>query len=184
MKVHNRTHWATASLRAIITRVAREELSATANHRWRLKHLNVHVRYSRRKGNHTGCAWLKGTSATLRIPKAGVDSVEFAWLCAHEFSHTRGMHHRQMPEDLKYFTAAAKAQYAWAAGFPIVRKAAPRKPTADERLTAKHTHVLAKLKRAESRLKRAATIARKWRQKARYYEQKMAARPQTPPSGV
>lgn len=173
MKIDNRTHWSTRDLRRILTRVAMEELSDTRQQQHQRRHLHVTIVYSRRVGRHSGCAWLKGTSARLCIPKAGVNPVEFAWLAAHEFSHTRGQEHAQMTGDVLYFTAKAQATYAWAAAFPIRRVVPKRSPRpGDEQ---KHQHAVTMLARATTRRKRAATLERKWQKRVRYYATKMAA---------
>lgn len=171
MRVENRTHWQTRDLKAIMTRVAAEELNDNDRQRWQRKHLRVHVVYSR--GAHSGCAYLKSTWAKVRIPKSGVDPVEFAWLCAHEFAHVRGQEHRNMSRHVMYFTPEAKAAYAWAAAMPI-RQNAPA-PIAQPTDEGKYQHVVKMLTLAQTRRKRAVTIERKWQQKARYYEKKMAA---------
>ena len=171
MKLHNSTHWQTRDLRAILLRVAADELADTDRQRWQQRNLNVTVVYSR--GHHSGCAWLKSTSMRLMLPKAVVHPVEFAWLCAHELAHIRGQRHDQMTGDVMHFTPSARARYAWATDYPIRRRETQtaQRP-GDEQ---KHQHAIGRLALAVTRRKRAATIERKWQRRVRYYERKMAA---------
>jgi hypothetical protein len=168
MQIRNRTHWRTADLKAILSKVARQELNDTDRQRYQRKHLRVDIVYSR--GAHSGCAWLKSTRMRLRLPKAFVNAVEFAWLCEHELAHVRGQEHRQMAGDVMHFTERARARYAWAASMPIrtveVKRAV--RPAPD----AKLAHAQRMLKVAETRRKRAVTLERKWVAKVRYYEKR------------
>lgn len=168
MQITNTTHWRTKDLRAILSRVARQELNDTDRQRFQRKHLRVAIAYS--KYHHSGCAWLKSTRMRLTIPKAFVNAVEFAWLCEHELAHVRGQQHSQMAGDVMHFTERARARYAWAASMPIRKVEVKRavRPAPD----AKLAHAQAMLSKAETRRKRAVTLERKWVAKVRYYEKR------------
>lgn len=168
MRFTNKTHWDTQSLRAIATRVAAEELSDTERQRRQRRHLTARVVYTRQRHGLSGCAYIRGIDATLRLHKLGpIDSVEFAWLCAHEFAHIRGMRHPQMPEWLMHFTDSARARFAWAADYSIVRKATKPAPTPEQKADAKLVNIRTRLAQARTRAKRATTILRKWERRER-----------------
>lgn len=182
MRIVNKTHWSTRDMRRIMTRVAREELNDTDAHRALRKQLVVTVVYSR-SGSMSGCAWRGRPVARICVQKRvkcwsesrgdyeakALNSVEFAWLCAHEFAHVRGQRHRTMNRNVMYFTNKAHEMYEWAREFPIHR-VEPKTKTREEKRDAKLLHAQRMLARAETRAKRAATLLRKWRQKVKYYE--------------
>lgn len=170
MTIYNHTHWSTADLKRIITRVAREELNDTPRQKYQRKHMQVEVVYSRGP-RHTGYAYIRGTQARLRVPKTNLSPRLFAWLCAHEFAHLRGMRHPQMPEWLMHYGDSSKARYEWATplGVGVEPKKVKVKPTVD----AKLAHVVAMKAKAVTRVKRATTILRKWQAKERYYLKQM-----------
>jgi len=175
MKNKNATHWSTADLRRIAARVAAQELSDSDRQAWQRRHLHVQIGYTRRAAVLCGRATLRGTWARLNVPREAVDPVRFAWLCAHEFSHTRGLVHARFPGWLMYFTDESAARYSWAAALPIRAKAVPAAPTAAATAARAHAHALQMFRKAQARQKRAATIARKWARRVRYYERKAAA---------
>ena len=173
MKITNRTHWQTAQLRAIISRVAQDELDPP--HR---KRLRAEVTYNKARGQGGCCSgWAPyhGNFVRLMVPSDTVDRVDFAHLVAHEMAHSRGLHHRDM-KTRRYSRKAEgwREYYAWAAELPLERKALKAKPAPMERSTAKLVHALAQLRRWESKVKRASTGARKWRGKVRYYQKQQA----------
>lgn len=169
MTLQNATHWDTRSLRAIIARVAAEELNDTPRQREQRRRLRVRIVYTRQAWGLSGCAYVKGTHATLCLHKhvVAIDPVEFAWLCAHEFAHTRGMQHPQMPAWLMHFRDSSRERYAWAAAFPIVRKAERPAPSPEAQLDAKLANIRKRLALAETRVKRATTILKKWQRRER-----------------
>lgn len=185
MKVINETVWRTDQLRAILQLAAERELEPAKR-----KRLVVRVCYTR-GGHSSGCAWVGGRHATVRIkhPESrartwqGQDQaaavaetvVRFASVAVHEFAHIRGMHHDTMPANYKWH-GRWRDYVAWAVGMPLEPKPAKvkAKPTVDDKLA----HVLRMKRLAETRLKRAQTILRKWRQRERYYL-KAAQRPDT-----
>jgi hypothetical protein len=195
MRVINQTVWRTDHLRAILQRCARQEFDDGS----RRKKLIVTVEYTR-KGGSSGCAWIGGSRATVRIatPKAVAAGLRFgsrlkvmfdgdymaflkcsfASVACHEFAHCRGMEHRGMPKHYKWASESWKAYVAWAEEMPLDQKAAQVAPTPAAVVNAKLAHVIRMRERAERRLKRYRNIVRKWTAKERYYEKrKAAARP-------
>jgi hypothetical protein len=179
MKIINRTVWRTDHLKAILQAAAERELEPSKR-----KVLIVTVSYTR-GGHSSGCAWIKGRNATVRVrhpesraqyaaPMVKSELVlHFASVASHEFAHIRGMRHSNMP--LNYTWRGRWREYvAWAADMPLEVKPVTAKaaPTPDVKLA----HVQAMLKTAETRMKRAATIVRKWKARERYYLRAMAAR--------
>jgi hypothetical protein len=172
MTIDNRTHWSTADLKRIIARVAREELNDTPRQKYQRKHLRARIVYTHGPWV-SGCAYLRGTSATLRLPKTNASPREFAWLVAHELAHVRGVKHAQMPGWLMHYTEGSRERYQWAnaLGIGVEPKVVKVKPTTD----AKLAHVRAMLAKAQTRVKRATTIQKKWQARERYYLNKLTA---------
>lgn len=178
MTLTNATNYQTADLRAIVARVAQDEL---ADHPDKRKALRVEVVHAHGPGpGVSGCAWKRSCRVRLRIPKTNVDPVLFAWLAAHELAHVRGMGHRRMPASLNHFTATSRAAWGWAAAYPI-RQAAPVQKSALGTAQAHRDHVLTMLRKADTRLKRATTIRAKWARKLVQAERRLAAAYQVEP---
>jgi hypothetical protein len=172
MKVRNETVYRTDHLKAILQKAAEQELEPDKR-----KQLIVTVSYTR--GAHSsGCAYIKGRHATVRIQHPQTRSrrwkaattpelaLHFASVAVHEFAHIRGMRHAGMPNYYRW-SGKWREYVAWAADFPLTVKEEPMRPTVT--VTDKLTHVLAMKARAEARVKRATTILRKWKMKERYY---------------
>lgn len=171
MKITNTTHWRTDHLRAILQKAADLELEP-----FQRKQLVVRIIYSRRAGRVSGHARLGNPKArwmalpvTLRIPKDRVDPRAFAWLACHEFAHSRGMQHRNMPAWYRW-GGLGHPRYAFAEGLPIEWPQPKAKPAKDQVLAGKLAHAQAMLKAADTRLKRATTIRRKWAKRVAYYQ--------------
>jgi len=174
MKVENRTHWNTRDLRAIIARVVLDETDPETR-----KRLRIRVQYNRQvKGSCSGHAYL-GTgqrpgSATVMVPSQSIDLIDLAHVVAHEVAHSRGVTHAQMRGSPRYDrVAGSRALYAWAESMPM-RRAEPKrkaKPTTDTVLA------LARKREREwtTRLRRATTLQRKWRNRVRDLERRVAA---------
>lgn len=178
MTLTNATNYQTADLRAIVARVAQDEL---ADHQDKRKALRVEVVHTHGPGpDVSGTAWKRACRVRLRIPKSGVNPVLFAWLAAHELAHVRGMGHRRMPTSLNHYTAASRAAWGWAAGYPI-RPAAPLAKSALTDAQAARDRILALLRKADTRLKRATTIRTKWARKLAQAERRLAQAAQTEP---
>lgn len=175
MKITNTTHWRSDHLRAILQKAAELELEP-----FQRKQLVVRIIYSRRPGRVSGHArygnpkapWM-ALPVTLRIPKDKVDPRAFAWLACHEFAHSRGMRHRNMPAWYRW-GGVGHSRYAFAEGLPIELPQTKAKPTWEGKRQAKLAHAQAMLKAADTRLKRATTIRRKWKQRVDYYQKQLA----------
>lgn len=182
MKIINKTHWQTRQLKAIIVRVANTELKGYEK---RKKRLIIEITYSR-KGGHHGCAYVGGTHAYLRIPKAEVDKPQFAWLVAHELSHIRGQHHKTMTKPQLYWSLYFDQRmdatstrctsdineplYSWAKDLPLEVKLTRDKikPTVNQDMLK----IEAAEKRWNTKLKRAQTALKKLANKRKYLQRK------------
>ena len=188
MKIVNKTRWKTAHLKAILQRAAEQELEP-------VKRKALHVTVSYTRGAHSsGCAYIKGRYATVRIrhpysrswrakhDKASAEQtrelvLHFASVAVHEFAHIRGMDHQNMPANYKW-SGRWREYVAWAAAMPL--EVQPVKTKAKVPVDAKLEHARKMLKLAATRVKRAQTIAKKWKAKERYYLRAMAARAAAP----
>jgi hypothetical protein len=176
MQIRNGTHWRTDQLRQIVARVAADELEVGKR-----RSTIVVIGYNRAAGHHTyssGHAPYGGSIIYVNIPSGAVNSIDFAMVVAHEFAHSRGLHHRDvaMFGNPRYHRVAEHTNriYAWAAEMPIEKKQVEKISYA-ELIDKRYKHVLSMTARAQSRAKRAQTILKKWTAKRRYYEKKMAA---------
>lgn len=99
----------------------------------------------------------------------------FASVACHEFAHTRGMEHRQMPK--KYTWANGWQDYvSWAADLPLEINA-PIKAIAKPDVQQQRYERVLELKSAwATKLKRAQIALRKLRTREHYYERALAAR--------
>ena len=183
MKIVNLTRWRTDHIRAIVARVAQDELEAETR-----KRLLVRVVYRRRSRSGSYCGGhatlgVKGehgyaaSRMTLTLPSLVVSAPSLAKVAAHEMAHLRGLTHRDMGTSARYSYRATgeegwEAFYAWAREYPIEGKpeATVKVVTRDDKLL--HARImLAKWQRTE---KRAAQKVRRWRVKVRYYETTIA----------
>jgi hypothetical protein len=171
MRIENRTNYRTADLRAIVAKVAADEL---ADHPDKRKRLAVEIIHCRTRTSVSGVAWRHGCRVRLRVPKLKVDPILFAWLAAHELAHVRGMGHRKMPASLNNYTAASRERWAWAAAFPIRPAAHPVEKSPLTALQARRDHAAAMLRKADTRMKRAETIRLKWARRLRDANRKLA----------
>jgi hypothetical protein len=177
MKIVNRTHWRTDQLRAIVTRVAADELDAAKRQR-----MTVYVVYNRagkRGGWSSGCAHIHGNYIKVRVSSSTVDPIDFAMVTAHEFAHARGLYHRDlgMFKNPHYHRLgeATRTIYAWALEMPIETKLKRTKPTTEEVYDKKYLHVVKTADQWRRRVKLSNTKLKQWTRKQRYYEKKMAA---------
>jgi hypothetical protein len=175
MKLVNLTHWSSAHLRAIIARVAQDELEAEVR-----KRLIVRVVYKRRSrsggdlcGGHAtmgvkGPLGFIANRMTLTLPSITVDPVSLAKVTAHEMAHLRGLGHPQMQGPRYNYRAEGwRAFYAWAEAYPIEKRAVAMKPkvSRSERQQGKLDQARAMLAKWERAQKRAAAKVKWWRGK-------------------
>jgi hypothetical protein len=171
MKITNATNYQTADLRAIVAKVAADELE---DHPRKRLALRVEVVYTRGGGvGMSGIAWRRSCRVRLRVPRTNAGPVLFAWLAAHEIAHVRGMGHRKMPDYLNHFTATSRERWGWAAAFPL-RQAAPVQKSALAAYQARLAHVQGMLRLADTRLKRATTIRAKWARRVSLAQKRLA----------
>lgn len=162
MKIINHTHYLTADLRAILARVAKEELEPAKR-----KRMVVEVRYARGPWSSGLCTTLGGFHAIVRLGKHQATPDAFAKVAAHEFAHCRGMTHQTMPTRYKWASPTWRERYAWANELGIRRTPPKAKPSREEKRTKALQHAVAMHAKAVTRVKRAQTIERKWRLKVR-----------------
>lgn len=170
MTIINKTHWRADQLRAFVSRIAAEELTAD-----RRKRLKITFVYTRKAGScySSGFAYYHG-SATVRLSKHMPDKVDLAICIAHELAHTRGMRHPAMKGDPRYDRMPASLwRYAWAASMPLEVREARKNAIPGPDVKLEHAQKMLTIN--ERKLKRATTIVRKWRIKVRYYERRKAA---------
>lgn len=175
MRIINQTTWRTDHLRALIKRVAQDELSAHQR-----KILRVTVQYRKANGRRTGYAHI-GTPyhqvLTMRLlvprPPLAFDKPSYALTIAHEMAHCRGLRHSEMRSSRYHWVEGWQARYAYANDYPMETQAKASVEKPDD--TAKHQHALAMMAAWRTKAKAATTRLKKWSAKARYYERKMAA---------
>ena len=163
MRIVNATAWRTDHLRAIIRRIASDELDAERRRRYVVK-----IGYNRgvgRGGYSSGHAAYHGTVAHVNVPSDVVDQVDFAHTVAHEMAHSRGMRHAQMRVSRRYSRNVEgwRDYYSWAARLPIERKLVKAAPTHDDRRARRLAHAEAMLARWETKAKTASRRAARWR---------------------
>jgi hypothetical protein len=169
MRIENKTHWRSDQLRALILRVAKDELQPG-----QLKRARVKIQYRRSNSYRLGCAH---AGQSERVPRIHMwlnlerdkapDPKRLARTIAHEFAHGKGLHHRDMKSNARlgmlYLGGEGWEQhYSYAENFPIEATPPKKKPTQIERLEAKLAHSEKMLKLAATRLKRAKTLHKKW----------------------
>jgi len=169
MKIENKTKWRTDQLRAIIQRLAVEELDVEKR-----KKLKVEIVYLRPNARTCGLATVDGHWMRLYLPREGeVDKIELAHTIAHEMGHLRGMQHHQMRLSPVYSRVGEwRELFAWAEAMPVERQAPKPKP--DQQLI-RFARVLAAEKRWLTKQKRAATALKKLRAQRRRYERVLTA---------
>ena len=176
MRIINETSYRTDQLRALIVRVAQDELSAHQKKILRVK--VVYARAGQRKLGHAfyGTVYSQVLSMTLYLDRdcAHEHLRKLALIIAHEMAHCRGMRHREMRGNRYHWVDGWAERYAYAQSFPLEQQVKPSvmKPGDAE----KHAHALTMMQQWTSRAKKASTLLKKWARKARYYERKMAAK--------
>jgi len=198
MRIVNTTCYQTKQLRAIVARVAADELTAEQR-----KRLTLHITPTKQQRACTGYAYIKGTRAWVRVPTR-VELTEwlkldFARVIAHELAHIRGLTgERSMRSSVKYGRrlktdeekARQRALYGWVLGMPMDRKVAKKKeklPVVEqavcetpkpERLI-KTEREIAKLEKRikgwQAKKKRAENALKKYARKLKYQQKKQTA---------
>jgi hypothetical protein len=189
VKVKNKTQYESAAMLKILRRAAKEELEPA--HR---KRMVVHIRESNRgitHRNRLGSAFIGGDFIEIVMPKnpkirgwwksngvrchqSCLDPVVFAKVAAHEFAHARGLDHKDMHSSPRYrWVGNWRDLYAWANEFPIRVKPKRKRPKPGNPEKLANIKVL--IQKWESKKRRAENALKKYRQKARYYERRLAA---------
>jgi hypothetical protein len=194
MKITNKTHYDTESLRRLFTACLQEVQKTEKNPV--ISHPKVTVVYKRGGQSWVGgYAYYNSGTIKMKLPKAWkariglyittLDSESFqdfsrkiADTFIHELGHCIGIHHKRTP-DMWGLQTIERAYQGWlkenvdSARFPIPIQEKPK--ASKEDLTAKrYTKALGGLNRASRRLKRAQTLFKKWTAKVRYYERSQA----------
>ena len=187
MKLLNHTAWRTDHLKAILNRVAQDELAPVDR-----KCMTVTVQYRRSNAYHLGCAFYGNKAVDrgafrlaswnsrriwLYLERDGMEQSrdQLAHTIAHEFAHTRGLRHRDMAGPRYNWEDGWKDLYAWANDFPLEQKPAREKPSAEAVANLAMVHAGRQVERWLTKVKRAQTILKKWKRKATYYERRAAA---------
>jgi hypothetical protein len=176
MRLVNDTHWHTDQLRALINRVADDELSPRQR-----KILRVHVVYGRCHQWKLGHAFI-GTlysqvlSMKLFLPReqTNMDRSKLAHVIAHEMAHCSGLRHPDMKSNRYAWVDGWRERYAYALDLPmeLVAPVVQSKP-GDE---MKYAHATKMAFKWSHTIKLATARLKKWHAKARYYEKKIAAK--------
>lgn len=186
MKVKNETRYSGVMLRSVflaaisyVESVLSRDRPATVPQRAAFirKHCSVTYVYTRR-GGCSGWASLGGGRCRIRIAKDEVRLAKLCWLVQHEAYHLFGVQHRDMPDAINNWSAAATAAAAdhyrdvIANYGEIVREVAevePAKLTTDDKRAKKLESVRASIERWEAKERRATNALKKLRKKERYY---------------
>jgi len=165
MKLINKTQWQTRDLRAIISRVAKDELEPAKR-----KHVTFTVVYGHRGGS-SGYATIGGYNAKIRIAAEDPDLIDFAYTTGHECGHLRGLRHGADMHCARYSRKHGdhRAFYSWAAELPLRKKA----PITKKRVVDKYAKTIYALARWQTKLKRAKTAIRKLERRKAYYTRRL-----------
>ena len=170
--IKNKTHWRTDHIQTFVRRAAAMILDP---HEKRV--LTVTVVYTKHNtGGSSGCAWLGGSSLTVRLPRRLPDKIDFAHVIAHELGHCRGLTHRQMRGAGLYCRGeVSRRLYAWAGDLPLERKAPRVKPklAGADPVTAKLENARRKVAEWERKARLATSRAKRWSKKVRYHESRL-----------
>lgn len=170
MKIVNKTMWRTDQLRAIVSRVAQDELDTEKR-----KYLEVIVEYRRANACVIGRAQRRGYWIKITIERENVDRVLLAHIIAHEMAHSRGLQHSEMRGCARYdYTEGWRDYYAWANQMPIEKKQVREKLKEDVQLV-RYNRILERQRGWTTKLKRAQTALKKLARQQRYYEKVLVA---------
>lgn len=178
MRIINKTHWRTDQLKALVRKVAEQEVDEDKR-----KQIRVHVEYRRnwRSPGGRGSYGLSGQNPRLAMwlyldRKEPPDPVVLAHTVAHEFAHNHGLRHREMMRTRRYgYAEGWREHYPWAKDFPIEAKPEKPKPSAQDRVQQKLLSAQQALKLWQRKRKLAETKLHVWKRRACCYERKLAA---------
>jgi len=175
MKIINETRYSTRTLRSIFTETYRRLAKTEGPHRaW--SRYTFRVTYTRTKAT-SGCAWISGSSAIIRLARNRVRVHLVASLVDHELLHSYGHRHGAIGARW-HFGKANEDSHLWATerfGLAIEEKQKP-KPAKTDLQEHRYKLTISGVARWEKKLKTAQTRLKNLRQKARYYERALAAR--------
>lgn len=176
MKVINNTCWQTKHLRAIVGKVAQEELDTPKR-----KQVKVTFVPARQQNYVTGRAIVGGYSCTIHIPtKKDPDKGQLAAVIAHELAHLRGAKGERWMRaaGCRYSNRgdAYKRIYAWAYTLPLERKIPITKPTrgSEQHIQKQIAKMENAIKQWQRREKMAKTKLRKYKQKLKYFQGRLS----------
>ena len=178
MRVVNKTHYDTASLKKLFFACSKE--ARVGSHV--RKRANIHVEYSKKRwtgtAGHSGRASLYGGWAVVRLPKnpEEVKLRHFAWVVCHELLHNKGKSHNGM--NGSYFRFWARydknpERMAWVDNFTLLLKEVKVKSKEDLRIK-RFERVSQLIVDKEKQLKRLTNQLKKLRRKEKYYQQALS----------
>lgn len=170
MRIVNKTMWRTDQLRAIVGRVAQDELDPE-----RRRYLEVFVEYRRANACVIGRAPRGGYRMKITIERKNVDRALLAHIIAHEMAHIRGLRHSEMRGSVRYdYKEGWREYYAWADQMPLERKQVKQELKEDVQLV-RYNRVIDRQRAWATKLKRAQTALKKLSRQRRYYEKVLMA---------
>ena len=178
MRIINKTNWRTDQLKALVRKVAEQEVDKDKR-----KQIRVHVEYRKtvRSPRGRGLCGLSGQKPHLVMwlyldRREPADPVVLAHTLAHEFAHNHGLRHREMMQTKRYGYAEGWSEhYAWAKDFPIEAEPEKSKPSAQDQIKQKLLSAQQTFKLWERKRKLAETKLKIWKRKVHYYERRLAA---------
>lgn len=186
MKIKNKTRWRTDQLRAIIHRVAKNEMVSLAGAVFTIVKRHQSNRWSPNYAG--GCAYYRMPPlVTIKMPDPGygINKAELAKVIAHELAHCQGVRHNGMPKNGSYrWGGDWKTLYAWADAMPLEAAPEPIKiiPTKQEVIEKKRKHAEGKMEIWHHKMGIAKSRFRKWERKMVYYNRQLEKAAVQPPS--
>lgn len=172
MKIVNKTKWDTRDIMRLVYRVAQDELNPGG-----LKNGRITIKYRRNGGIGGWCYYgtIQNPNVRMRLmlPRTGLDSVSLALVIAHELGHAKGLKHGEMNKVRYGWADGWRERYAFAKDFPIGIKAAPVKPTLDDKRQKELRKAQKMVSTWTTRHKRAATTLKKWQSRAKAIERRL-----------
>jgi hypothetical protein len=129
-----------------------------------------------RRRHVSGCAFIQGSWANLRLPSKEVDAHRVAAVWVHELWHVAGSVHADFPESVM---RCHLQPFYWVAELfgPVLTEAAPKPKPVRDLAAIRRARVEARLAGWESRLRRAQKTVAKLKRQVHYYDrrEKLAA---------